>query len=172
MENQKIEQLKYLINRYDHYYDSINNKGIFYLTFNSFVFGGLIISYKDMTESVNLNFHINLLVVLILFSSLLGLILTILSINPFKGLGTKKKSETYKSLIFFNSISDRKENDFKLHFKNQTEEELEDDFIKQTFELAAGLKLKFNMLSKAGYLITLEFLLFIPLLILIITNLK
>ena len=35
------EELQFIINRYDHYYDSVNNKGQFYLGFNTFLIGGL-----------------------------------------------------------------------------------------------------------------------------------
>jgi hypothetical protein len=40
----KIEQSKYVLNRFDHYIEGANSKGNFLLAFSAFMFGFIVIS--------------------------------------------------------------------------------------------------------------------------------
>ncbi len=49
---EKIEILKHTIDRYDHYFDSINNKGNLFLTLNTFLLGGMITGYYSIKDNI------------------------------------------------------------------------------------------------------------------------
>ena len=38
------DRLKYTINRFDHYFDSVNNKSAVYIAINTFITGGIIVN--------------------------------------------------------------------------------------------------------------------------------
>ena len=42
MEKEK-DRLEYTINRFDHYFDSVNNKSAVYIAINTFITGGIIV---------------------------------------------------------------------------------------------------------------------------------
>ena len=68
----RIENQKFIISRFDHLYDSINNKGNFLITFQSFLIGGAIVGNRKLVEFVleyNWKYAFNILsFVLIVFA--------------------------------------------------------------------------------------------------------
>ncbi len=49
---EKLEMLKHTMDRYDYYYDSVNNKGNLYLTLDTFLLGGIITGYYTIKETI------------------------------------------------------------------------------------------------------------------------
>ena len=49
---ENIKILKHTMNRYDHYYDSVNSKGGLYLALNTFLFSGMVTGFFTIKESV------------------------------------------------------------------------------------------------------------------------
>lgn len=45
MENSKYNHLQFIIQRFDQYFDAINNKGSFYIGLNTFILTGLSAGY-------------------------------------------------------------------------------------------------------------------------------
>ncbi len=164
MEKEK-ERLKFCIDRYDHYYDSINNKSNVYLTLSVFVFGGILGLYPTMMKNTNNHLFVNILMLIILGLGLTIMLITILASRPYL------TNET-DSVFFFQSVSNMgKDNFIDCSESISNEQEIEDLRI-QTYQLAKGLKAKFSKLHLVATLFAIQFMLFIPLTILVLTHLK
>lgn len=159
------ERLKFSIGRFDHYYDSVNNKCNVFLGFSIFIFGALGSFYPMLLKIVDCGFCIHGIMTLSMFICIWIMIVVIRASNPY--LTTEKNS-----LLYFGSISSMKESEFLILSSEETPEDELADLRIQVFQLANGLKRKFERLKIAGLLFTVQFILFIPLAILIINNLK
>jgi len=164
------DRAKFSFSRYDAYYISVNTKGAFYLTINTF-FVGLFLAKIDWLQT---NFTISELtgffICLFLVSCFLAIITTLLAINPFL-----KSGETYgkaKSIFYYGSVSEFSCSDFSKAFENISDDGLKDDICTQLHILATGLQKKFRLLSISGSLILVEFLLLIPIVIMLTKNLN
>jgi len=93
------------------------------------------------------------------------MIVVILASTPF--LDSKKKS-----LFYFGCIAGMERDTYFSKSKAYSGEDELADLRNQVYDLATGLRLKFRRLRFAGWLFTIQFLLFIPLLITLIHNLK
>lgn len=164
MEREK-ERLKFCIGRYDHYYDSVNNKSNVYLTLSVFIFGGLMGIYPTILEKTNSNIWVNIFMLLIMLIGLTAMLITVLASRPFL---TKETD----SLLFFQSVSNMGLSEFETQSSNASDEQEIKDLRVQTFQLASGLKAKFIKLRLVAGLFALQFALFIPLIFLILNNLK
>jgi hypothetical protein len=164
MEHEK-ERLKFCIGRYDHYYDSVNNKSNVYLTLNLFIVGGLVASYTSILEKVNYYWVIPALLIGSMVLGLVNLLIIILASRPYL-------TDESDSLLFFQSVDSMGEQDFKNKSKDETEDEELEDLRTQTCKLASGLKSKFKKLYMVGNLFAIQIVSFIPLIILLIKNLK
>jgi hypothetical protein len=164
MESEK-ERLKFCIGRYDHYYDSVNNKSNVYLTLSVFVFGGLLGLYPTILEKTDSNLWVNILMLVVMVIGLTAMLITILSSRPYL------TNET-DSLLFFQSVSNMGQTEFELQSSTVTEDHEMKDLRVQTFQLASGLKAKFKKLRVVASLFAIQFALFIPLITLILNNLK
>lgn len=159
------DRLNFCINRFDHYYDSINNKGAVFLGFGTFILGGLVALYPFLFKSINCTIWIHSFMGLLIFFSLINLLIIISASTPHLGKGGD-------SLFYFVSISAMDKNSFdSLSHSYSTEAEL-DDLRTQVHELSKGLTQKFQKLRIAGWLFSFQFILFIPTIILIIKNFK
>ncbi len=49
----EFERLIFCINRYDHYYDSVNNKSNVFLVISTFIVGGLITANEVNSTSIS-----------------------------------------------------------------------------------------------------------------------
>ena len=164
MEHEK-ERLKFSIGRYDHYFDSVNNKSNVYLTLNLFILGGLVASYTAILKAVHYYWAIPTLLIIAISISLVNLLIIVLASRPYL---TKETD----SLLFFQSVETMGGKNFKKKSAEETADEEMDDLRTQTFKLASGLKSKFKKLYMVGNLFALQILVFIPLIILILKNLK
>lgn len=160
------ERLKFCIDRFDHYYDSINNKGAVFLALSTFIVGGLVAVYPSLISSVECNQLIHLIMFGTIGIGLAIMILVIQALAPFT------ESTSTDSIFYFGSISSQREIIFHERSKNITKEEELSDLRTQAQNLSIGLKNKFKTLRLVGVLFTIQFILFVPLITLLIINLK
>lgn len=153
--NEKIESLKHTIDRYDHYYDSINNKGNLYMAINTFLIAGIITGYCSIKDDYQINFLDNLFVGLAILSTLISVLYTLKAIIPYMN-SCDKKNNT--SLLNYTAISSLEINDFKSSFSELSEQFLYEDYTIQTYQLAKGLQLKFTFLKCATYALGSSFI--------------
>lgn len=169
MEN-KYEHLKFIIERFDNLYDAANNKSSFYIGLNTFIFGGVCVGYISLYKLLNEGGWIWLLLSLVFVCCLASIIITLLSSKPY--LKDNHANEDNPSLMFFGGISRHPLSYLKEKFNAQTSGQITDDALQQVHSLAVGLDKKYRRLTVAGYLILAQFILLVPLFILIIHNLK
>ncbi|SMC72690.1 hypothetical protein [Cellulophaga tyrosinoxydans] len=158
------ERLIYSISRFDHYFDSVNNKTAVYIAINTFVVGSLITLYITLVKEIIC--YSEAFQSLIAISFLLGLITLIILVNasiPF----FSKDSE---SMYYFGGIGTMKKEDFISCSKNLTIKEELKDLRNQVHTLSSGLTTKFTKLKLAGRLLIIQFVLLIPIFIIIIFN--
>jgi hypothetical protein len=160
------ERLQFCIDRFDHYYDSINNKGAVFLALSTFIIGGLVAAYPSLLSSVNCILLIHLLMFGAIGIGLVTMILLVRALTPFTD------SVDSDSLFYFGSISSQREIIFHERSRNLTVEEELSDLRTQVRDLSIGLRNKFKILHLVGVLFTVQFILFVPLIISIIINLK
>ena len=141
--NEKIEALKHTMDRYDHYFNSVNNKGSFYLALNTFLLGGIVTGFYSLKASV----AISLLVYAGLTCCLLSLGFTLWAIFPF----LSKRNSVNDSVLYFGGVSNYSHNIFKKMYDEITEDNLYEDYIRQVHLLAIGLHHKFRRLQVATY---------------------
>lgn len=166
----RIEHMKFLIGRFDHYYDSVNNKGSFYIGINTFILGGICVGFSNYCKSVQLGMSTCVVTIILLVTCFASIFYTLSAMAPF--LKISFGSNTDDSLIFFGGIAKLEEVDFHSRFKNQTENEIIEDYQSQIYALSKGLNDKYKRLQKAGFFLTIEFIILIPLLSLLIFILK
>lgn len=161
----ELDRLKYCIDRFDGYFEGVNNKNNLVLAINTFIVGGLIAIYSSLTKYVEVNSFFNSFYLLSICIGVFAMLLLILSSMPFL------KSST-SSLISFCSISKLNKKDFFKKSKEMSEKGLVKDLRGQTHELAVALQKKFTIVMYANALTAVQFLIFITLIIFSIFNLK
>ena len=159
------ERLQFCINRFDHYYDSINNKVAVFLGLGTFVLGGTVATYPYLLQNVNCTFWIHISIGLPILLGLINLLMIISVSMPHLG-------KRGKSLFYFASISSMSKSTFYDQSASYSKESELTDLREQTRELSTGLSRKFQKLKIVGLLFRIQFILFIPLIILVIKNLK
>ena len=150
-EDDKINHAKYLISRFDHYYDSTNNKGNLFLVLNTFLLGGLSTAYFSLVKEYNFTCWTYPIIVLLVASGLFSILCTLKAILPYT-------SSNGTSLAYFGDIAHTSQSNFKKRFKEQSDLKLQEDLVNQIYILAKGLKRKFFFLKVAGILIGTEFI--------------
>lgn len=158
------ERLIYSISRFDHYFDSVNNKTAVYIAINTFVVGSLITSYVTLVKDIIC--YTEAFQVLITISFLFGLVTLIILVNasiPF----FSKDSE---SMYYFGGIGTMNKEEFISCSKNLTTKKELKDLRNQAYTLSLGLTQKFTKLKLAGRLLILQFILLIPIFSIIIYN--
>lgn len=142
----KIEELKYSIGRFDHYFDSINNKGNLYLTVNTFLLGGIIVGYAALVDDqiCDKNWKELTLLINIILTNAIALIYTILAIMPYTG--SRNRSSSF---LFYGDIADMTITKWRSYVDGYTAAKHEDDLIMQAHELSCGLNKKFKRLKVA-----------------------
>jgi len=78
----KLSTLQFSIGRYDHYYDTINNKGNVYLTLNAFLLGGILTAYYALADGQCNMWIVHLPIILILLSNMLVTFYSLLALMP------------------------------------------------------------------------------------------
>lgn len=160
------ERLKYCIDRFDHYYDSVNNKSSVFLGLSTFIVGGLIAGYFAVGPLINCGFWTHALMIVLIGLGVATMITVIMAATPFLSTDTD-------SLHFFGAIAHMDSSGFctKSATPCTDEDELK-DLRNQVHQLATGLRGKFKKLKTAGILFTVQFYLFIPLFLIILCNIK
>lgn len=157
--NEKYEHARFVIDRYDHYYDTVNSKGAFYIGLNTFMLGGLFAGFISLQSQLEKPAYLWILLIIFACCSLFSSILTVLAIHPFVKSSQKKGKQ---SLIFFASVAQYEQDSFIEAFLQQDENRRNKDTISQMWHLSKGLTRKFRMLKKAGWLIIAQFIIIIP----------
>lgn len=159
------DRLKFCIERFDQYYDSINNKSAVFLGLGTFVLGGLIASYPYLKEHITSSEAILVLLSISISLAFSAIIIVIIASTPYL-------SNEKSSMHYFYSIAQKKRETFIKESKNFGEDEELSDLRIQVHGLATGLRKKFFRLRIVAILYTLMFVSMIPLVILILLNLK
>ncbi|KKM22219.1 hypothetical protein LCGC14_1627540 [marine sediment metagenome] len=158
------ERLILSINRFDHYFDSVNNKTAVYIAINTFMLGSIITGYFSIEEDIIKNGNIfsilSILTMVVGFGSIL--LNTYASIPYF--------SQNSDSLYYFGGIGSIPLNEFCERSQNFTDEQDIQDLRNQVHTLSEGLNKKFRKLKLSGRLIMLQFVLIVPLVIIISLN--
>jgi hypothetical protein len=146
----KIEMLKHSIDRYDHYFDSINNKGNLFLTLNTFLLGGIITGYYSIKDNINGEIDVIFFVWIALILCLLSIGTTLLAIIPYI---SKQADCVSGSVLNFNNVANISLGSLKLMYENLTEDKKYEDYLEQSHLLAKGLQKKFSYLKIATCLL-------------------
>lgn len=156
--NQLSEEIKFIIGRYDHYYESINSKSNLYLALNTFVIGGVITGYFSLRANEDLCHILNLLFFVELVICLGSTLFTLSAVKPFLWKG---KIRNASSIYFFDDVANLNPDDYKSRCLNQGPDEFIDDLIEQAHQLAIGLKQKFFRIKIASRLIAIQALIIV-----------
>lgn len=148
--NEKIDTLKHTMDRYDHYYDSVNNKGNLYLTLNTFLLGGIITGYYSIKGAVEGKNDIIFFVWAALICCILSISFTLWAIIPYL---SKQSGRINGSVIYFGDVANISLQSFKRMYKEMTNEKRYEDYVEQVYLLALGLQKKFVRLKIATYLL-------------------
>lgn len=146
----KLDTLKHTMDRYDHYYDSINNKGNLYLTLNTFILGGMIAGYFNIKEVLGESCFGIIIFWLGLICTLLSIAFTLWAIIPYLN---KQEDSDKGSFMNFGYVSRITFASFKKMYTELSEENGYEDYLQQVYLLSKGLHLKFNRLRTATYLL-------------------
>lgn len=133
----KIEMLKHSIDRYDHYFDSINNKGNLFLTLNTFLLGGMITGYYSIKDNIICQNDIIFFVWIALILCLLSIGATLQAIIPYVN---KQADCVNGSVLNFNNVANLSHASFKRMYEDLTESKKYEDYIEQSYLLAKGLQ--------------------------------
>ncbi|WP_194766495.1 Pycsar system effector family protein [Tamlana sp. I1] len=158
------DRLKYTIDRFDHYFDSVNNKSAVYIAINTFITGGIIVLLTQTDIVCEMSRLGKFSIALLLFIGISSLILLSIASIP---LFSKKPD----SLYYFGAISRMKQSEFNKTSKNYTDKDELQDLRSQTYILADGLTKKFTWLKLTGIFLVAQFLLLFIILIIILINL-
>lgn len=156
-----------IIKRFDSYYTSINNKSSFLLAYNTFVIGYLLTNYSNLSYAICYIKIFTSIYLSIIIISVISLFLTILTISPFLK-SFRGKDKNYKSLLFFKSISEMKEDEFYKEINKLDENNLSNYLNTTIYNLSGGLTYKFTLSKSAFILNLIQLFLFILLIVLFI----
>lgn len=144
MNKSEKERLLVNIGRFDHYYDSINNKIAVYIAINTFLLGGIIGTYFTINTKLTIyKTSIEFLIMLLILVGLLTITLLIYTSIPFLGFKSS-------SLYYFGTISKNTFGDYKEKSKKCDEKEDLNDLREQVYFLSKGLSKKFSILRITG----------------------
>jgi len=145
----EIDRLKLSMQRFDHYYGSINNKLSLFLAICTFVLGSTITGFYSIYNQGATN---TLELLFFIFSTTTGgvaLCTLILVATPYF-------SKPGKSLYFYQDIPSISKNDFFRTSRQRTQADELEDLREQVYSLAQGLSYKFKRLRQIKYLLVLH----------------
>ena len=158
------DRLIYTINRFDHYFESINNKTALYIAINTFLMGGVLTGYSSVSNYIKKYINIfNNILSLQLTLGLVTLIILVYASIPY----FTNKSE---SLFYFGSIGSKSKENFLIQSKKYESKDEIDDLRNQVYILSKGLNKKFTRLKISGHLLVLQFITLAPLIIIFLIN--
>lgn len=161
----KNEHLKFLIERFDHYYDSVNNKGNAMLVINTFSIGGIAAFYTAFQDDVTWTGWLKFFGIALCLLWAASLFLTSWALLPYQRSGSN-------SLVFFGDIASLTEANFLRKFSEQQEDDVTGDLQRQVYLLSKGLVFKFKLLRWAAYFLFVSYAVLFFASITLIINLK
>lgn len=167
MEN-KYDHARFMIERFDHYYDTVNSKGSFYIGLNTFILSGLCAGYISIETKIEQSSCFWVLMVLIFSLCICSIFYTISAISPF--VKDNENKDDMPSHIFFGGIARYNLNAFLEKIREENSETIQEDMYRQVHCLANGLTTKFKKLRIVSYLLLLQFITLILLCIYTILN--
>ena len=157
-EKELIEQARFVINRYDHFYESINTKGNLYLAINAILIGGIASSYSFLDQKLNFSSGHNVVIAGVVILCAVSLSFTIAAINPF----TKSSPQPGNvSLIHYSQVASLECKYYARKFRNRSESMHLQDMLRQVHILSVGLTRKFERLKYAGWVLSFSLLLLV-----------
>ena len=150
-EKETTESLHFGINRYDSYYDSINNKGNAYLTLNTFLLGGVLAAYYALPDNTDWWYKPSF--ILILLINCCVTFATLLALRP------ALSDNNGGSRFWFGDVSCISTEAYLRLWRQSEAEAINTDLIKQMHALACGLRKKFCWLNRATYLLKAQLVL-------------
>ena len=148
--DEKIEMLKHTMERYDHYYDSVNNKASLFLTLNTFLLGGIVTGYFSIKDQVVCGFDILFFVCAGLILCSLSVVYSLWATLPYL---SKQADSLNGSVIYFGNVANVSFQSFTQMYSDMTEQKRYEDYLQQVHLLALGLQRKFDRLKIATYLL-------------------
>lgn len=139
----KTEQMKFVIGRFDHYFDSVNNKGNVFLTLNTFLLGGLIAGYYTLQKDHSITTGACYLFATAALFNLTAIGLVIAAIIPYMNFNGK---DEHASLINYNDIASYTKEELVAKINTQNELNVAEDLVHQKLLLSKGLRRKFNLM--------------------------
>lgn len=158
------DRLIYTIGRFDHFFESVNNKTAVYIAINTFILGGILAGYVNVEKYIKEYesfFNINLSIVLAL--GLVTLIILIYASIPYF-------SKKPNSLYYFGTIGSQTKDSFIEKSKKYDDKDEIKDLRNQVYILSKGLNTKFVRLKLSGHLLVIQFIALIPLIIIFLIN--
>lgn len=163
MENkEKIENLKFIIGRYDNYIDSTHTKSNVYLSLNTAILAGVITLISTIQTSTLTN-YLNYILISIAIITVLCIVIILGAIKP--NLLSEKTS-----IIFFGDVAEFGIDNYLDKVKKMNDKEFTIDISNQAHCLAIILTGKFKIIKWVGNLIKLEFILLLIWLIIYINK--
>lgn len=154
-QNFKYQHLKFLIERFDHYYETINNKAAFMIALNTFLLSGVGITYSQYKKEIITVPAVVIVMIILAVCCIGSMIFTVMALRPY----TKDNyaNDDINSLIFYGGIAKHTANFLVEKFKLETEETIFDDMQRQVHSLAKGLNEKFYFINLASILVMIPF---------------
>lgn len=158
------ERLLISINRYDHYFESVNNKTAVYIAINTFILTATISGYFAIEETIIcLSNLFNILVVLLLTVGITSVAILIIASIPYF-------SQHSESIYYFGGIASKTIDEFIICSSKMSKKEEMNDLRNQTHTLAKGLRTKFIRLKLSGWLLFTQLMILIPIITIILIN--
>lgn len=161
----ETERLKFCIERFDHYYDSTNNKSAVFLALGTFVLGGLIGIHPYIVENVFGSAWVYVPYYSSAALAISALIIVIWATTPYLTKGVE-------SMYYYGSIASKSMDEFANASEKLDDEEDLADLRAQVSGLATGLSKKFKLLFIAGRLYFFMFIMIAVFSISVLVNLK
>jgi hypothetical protein len=146
----KSENLKFILERYDHYIESVQSKSNLYIALNSLIVTGSI-AILTTVDSQKLNSTLLVLLIIIVLASIFSIIITLIALIPYL------KTSQDKSVLFFKDVSNEKANDYCKRMNEMTSDNFDNDITNQIHCIAKGLTIKYEKMKWAGLLLIFQF---------------
>ena len=123
------QNLKFILERYDHYIESVQSKSNLYITLNTFVLTGVVTLFAGFKNQLDGFMTIWLLIIIGI--SIVSLIYTLLALIP------QTKKNGLDSVIFFGNVSEKNQQDeYYESIKDMDEETFKKDLAQQVQQVA------------------------------------
>lgn len=165
----KIDNGKFIIQRFDDSFNAINTKATFYIALSTFLFGGICTGYVSLYGKITPGTEVYVFTIFHMLCSIGSILYTLFAMTPF----TKHSYaySNYTSLLFYGGIAKRTCADFQQKFLAQDETILLEDMTEQIHCLANGLDKKYKRLKITSRFLFVQFVLLLPFFYIIFKNL-